>query len=62
VTWLMASKNTVLLEGLNCDLQCFSWEERAKGSSNHYDLVIRCEEINEFVAFAEEGRVPDPKK
>ncbi len=51
VTWLTASKNTVLLEGLNYDLRCFSWEERAKVSNNHYDLVINLEDTLDVAEF-----------
>ena len=51
VTWLTASKNTVLLQGLNCDLRCFSWEERAKVSKNHYDLVINLEDTLDVAQF-----------
>ena len=51
VTWLTASKNIVLLEGLNCDLRCFSWEERAKVSTNHYDLVINLEDALDVAQF-----------
>ncbi|TMP93270.1 MAG: hypothetical protein E6L07_10665 [Verrucomicrobia bacterium] len=51
VTWLTASKNTVLLEGLNCDLRCFSWEERAKVSNNHYDLIINLEDTLDVAEF-----------
>jgi ADP-heptose:LPS heptosyltransferase len=51
VTWLTASKNTVLLQGLNCDLRCFSWEERAKVLKNHYDLVINLEDTHDVAQF-----------
>jgi len=51
VTWLTASKNTVLLEGLNCDLRCLSWEQRAKVSNNHYDLVINLEDTLDVAGF-----------
>jgi ADP-heptose:LPS heptosyltransferase len=51
VTWLTASKNTVLLQGLNCDLRCFSWDERAKVSNNHYDLVINLEDTLDVAQF-----------
>ena len=44
VTWLTASKNTVLLEGLNCDLRCFSWEERERALDTRYDLGINLED------------------
>jgi ADP-heptose:LPS heptosyltransferase len=51
VTWLTASKNTVLLEGLNCDLRCLSWEERAKVSNHQYDLVINLEDTLDVAEF-----------
>jgi len=51
VTWLTASKNTVLLEGLNCDLRCFSWEERAKVANSHYDLIINLEDTLDVAEF-----------
>jgi ADP-heptose:LPS heptosyltransferase len=51
VTWLTGSQNTVLLQGLNCDLRCFSWEERAKVSKNHYDLVINLEDTLDVAQF-----------
>jgi ADP-heptose:LPS heptosyltransferase len=51
VTWLTTSKNTVLLQGLNCDLRCFSWEERAKVLKNHYDLVINLEDTHDVAQF-----------
>jgi heptosyltransferase-2 len=51
VTWLTASKNAVLLKGLNCDLRCFSWEERTKILSNYYDLVINLEDTVDVAQF-----------
>jgi ADP-heptose:LPS heptosyltransferase len=44
VTWLTASENIVLLEGLNCDLRCFSWEERERALDTRYDLGINLED------------------
>ena len=44
VTWLTASENMVLLEGLNCDLRCFSWEERERALDTRYDLGINLED------------------
>ena len=44
VTWLTAAKNTVLLEGLKCDLRCFSWEERDRALDTRYDLGINLED------------------
>ena len=51
VTWLTASKNTVLLEGLNCDLRCFSWEERERALDAHYDLCINLEDTLDVAQF-----------
>ena len=51
VTWLTASKNTVLLEGLNCDLRCFSWEERERALDTHYDLCINLEDTLDVAQF-----------
>ena len=55
VTWLTASKNTVLLEGLNCDLRCFSWEERERALDTHYDLCINLEDTLDVAQFLENG-------
>jgi ADP-heptose:LPS heptosyltransferase len=51
VTWLTAYKNTVLLEGLNCDLRCFSWEERERALDTHYDLCINLEDTLDVAQF-----------
>jgi lipopolysaccharide heptosyltransferase II len=51
ITWLTEGKNTVLLEGLKDNLRCFSWEERAKVSNNHYDLVINLEDTLDVAQF-----------
>jgi ADP-heptose:LPS heptosyltransferase len=51
VTWLTASKNTVLLEGLDCDLRCFSWEERERALDAHYDLCINLEDTLDVAQF-----------
>ena len=51
VTWLTASKNTVLLEGLNCDLRCFSWEDRERALDTHYDLCINLEDTLDVAQF-----------
>ena len=51
VTWLTACKNTVLLEGLNCDLRCFSWEERERALDAHYDLCINLEDTLDVAQF-----------
>jgi lipopolysaccharide heptosyltransferase II len=44
ITWLTASKNVVLLEGLKDSLRCFSWEERERALDTRYDLGINLED------------------
>jgi ADP-heptose:LPS heptosyltransferase len=51
VTWLTASKNSVLFEGLNCDLRCFSWEERERVVDTRYDLAINLEDTLNVAEF-----------
>ena len=50
-TWLTAAKNTVLLEGLNNNLCCFSWEDREKTLNQHYDLAINLEDTLDVAQF-----------
>lgn len=51
VIWLTASKNTVLLETLRRNLQCFSWEARESIPRLDYDLVINLEDTLEIAKF-----------
>src|SRR2546430_3305683 len=51
VTWLTEAKNTVLLEGLNDDLRCVSWEERVRALDAQYDLVINLEDTLDVAQF-----------
>ncbi len=44
ITWLTEAKNCLLLEGLNNDLQCISWEERRRSPDIKYDLIINLED------------------
>jgi heptosyltransferase-2 len=47
VTWLTASKNTPLLDGLagcSADLEVVDWQRRAELSGTRYDLVINLED------------------
>jgi heptosyltransferase-2 len=44
VTWLTDAKNTVLLNGLADNLQCFAWEQRDLVPDVSYDLIINLEE------------------
>ncbi len=47
ITWLTEAKNCLLLEGLNNDLQCISWEERQRPPDIKYDLIINPEDSRE---------------
>lgn len=47
ITWLTEAKNCLLLEGLNNDLQCISWEERQRFPDIKYDLIINLEDSRE---------------
>jgi hypothetical protein len=47
INWLVDAKNTVLLNGLADNLQCFSWKQRDLVPDITYDLIINLEEILE---------------
>jgi ADP-heptose:LPS heptosyltransferase len=51
ITWLTAPKNVVLLQGLQENLQCLSWEERDQVQNDVYDLVINLEDDLEVGLF-----------
>lgn len=51
VTWLTAAKNVVLLQNLQENLRCFSWEERERVRDANYDLVINLEDTQEVGLF-----------
>jgi ADP-heptose:LPS heptosyltransferase len=51
VTWLTATLNAVLLEGLKNNLRCFSWEERARVLDTNYDLAINLEDTLDVAEF-----------
>jgi heptosyltransferase II len=51
ITWITAKKNTVLLDGLQENLRCFSWEERAKVLDSLYDLAINLEDTIDVAQF-----------
>ena len=56
ITWVTATKNTVLLEGLKDNLRCFSWEERERALDAHYDLAINLEDTLEAAQFLRMAR------
>jgi lipopolysaccharide heptosyltransferase II len=56
ITWITASKNCVLLEGLADNLRHFSWEARARALDIPYDLVINLEDTLEVALFLKSVR------
>lgn len=54
ITWLTASRNTVLLNGLAENLRCLSWEERILAKDTDYDLVINLEDDVDVALFLRE--------
>jgi ADP-heptose:LPS heptosyltransferase len=54
ITWLTASRNTVLLSGLAENLRCLSWEERILAKDADYDLVINLEDDVDVAWFLKE--------
>ncbi|HEX3627765.1 MAG TPA: hypothetical protein VH280_20335 [Verrucomicrobiae bacterium] len=53
ITWITAAKNLSLLEGLQANLRCLSWEERHLAASQIYDQVINLEDTLESGRFAQ---------
>ena len=51
ITWITASKNFVLLDGLAENLRGLSWEDRALAEDMEYDLVINLEDDGEVAEF-----------
>ena len=51
ITWITAEKNTVLLQGLEREVRCFSWENRQRAAERPYDLVINLEDELEMSSF-----------
>src|SRR5206468_5421240 len=51
ITWITATRNLVLLDGLRNNLRCFSWEERAAALDRCYDLVINLEDTIDVAQF-----------
>jgi protein tyrosine phosphatase (PTP) superfamily phosphohydrolase (DUF442 family) len=51
ITWLTAAKNMMLLEGLNDNFRCVSWEQCDLARDRKYDLVINLEDTLEVGHF-----------
>jgi hypothetical protein len=53
ITWITAVKNLTLLDGLQDDLHCLSWEQRHMAVNQSYDLVINLEDTQESGLFVQ---------
>jgi ADP-heptose:LPS heptosyltransferase len=51
ISWLTASKNVILLDGLYEKLRCLSWEQRDRIADAPYDLVVNLEDSYEVASF-----------
>jgi hypothetical protein len=56
VSWVTAEKNLALLEGIDREVRCVSWENRRRVANAHYDLVINLEDDQETSEFLNELR------
>jgi heptosyltransferase-2 len=54
VNWITAEKNLALLEGIDREVRCVSWENRRRVADVTYDLVINLEDDRETSAFLKE--------
>jgi ADP-heptose:LPS heptosyltransferase len=60
ITWITATKNVPLLEGLQDNLRSLSWEQRQSVANESYDLVINLEdtlEAGQYVQTLKSGRL-----
>ena len=53
ITWITAAKNLSLLNGLQDDLHCLSWEQRHVAANQSYDLVLNLEDTQESGQFVQ---------
>lgn len=54
VTWITAKNNLALLEGIDRQVRCVSWEDRRSTNDMAYDLVINLEDDLETSRFLKE--------
>ena len=47
ISWIPARKNLALLEGIDREVRCVSWENRKRVADVAYDLVINLEDDRE---------------
>ena len=54
VSWITAENNLPLLEGIDREVRCVSWENRRRVADTAYDLVINLEDDRETSSFLKE--------
>jgi heptosyltransferase II len=54
VSWITAANNLSLLQGIDREVRCVSWENRKRVSNTAYDLVINLEDDRETSRFLKE--------
>jgi heptosyltransferase-2 len=54
VSWVTAENNLALLEGIDREVRCVSWEDRKRVADTTYDLVINLEDDRETSSFLKE--------
>src|SRR2546430_7823483 len=54
VSWVTAANNLSLLEGIDREVRCVSWENRKRIAETAYDLVINLEDDRETSSFLKE--------
>src|SRR6266550_4044721 len=54
VSWITAEKNLALLDGIDREASCVSWENRRRVADTVYDLVINLEDDPETSSFLKE--------
>jgi heptosyltransferase-2 len=56
ISWITARDNLPMLQGINRELRCVSWENRNRVADTAYDLVINLEDDRETSLFLKELR------
>src|SRR6266516_4325577 len=54
VSWITAANNLALLEGIDREVRCVSWENRERVADTTYDLVINLEDDPQTSLFLKE--------
>jgi heptosyltransferase-2 len=54
VSWITAENNLALLEGIDREVCCVSWQNRKRVADAAYDLVINLEDDREMSRFLKE--------